>query len=171
MHFVFFYENNSMLTVGVWSQIPYNLIVKSHFGRSTWVSNLTGRMVCCITKASPPQVHSLTFFNLIFIYILWGSFTFYLMTHSTHFILWLYGIGHMVEDHSDSERGNPLPPHGLHDSPTWATWFPHMGYMIPPHGLHDSPTWATWFPHMGYMIPPHGLHDSRSYTSLSVSFC
>ena len=37
---------------------------------------------------------------------------FYLMTHSTHFILQLYGIGHMVKDHSDSERGNPLPPHG-----------------------------------------------------------
>ena len=29
------------------------------------------------------------------------------------FYLWLYGIRHMVEDHSDSERGNPLPPHGL----------------------------------------------------------
>ena len=29
------------------------------------------------------------------------------------FYLWLYGIGHMVEDHSDSERGNPLSPHGL----------------------------------------------------------
>ena len=30
------------------------------------------------------------------------------------FYLWLYGRGHMVEDHSDSERGNPLPPlHGL----------------------------------------------------------
>ena len=27
--------------------------------------------------------------------------------------LWLYGIGHMVKDHSDSERGNPLMPHGL----------------------------------------------------------
>ena len=38
---------------------------------------------------------------------------FYLMTHSTHFIIWLYGVGHMVKDHSDSERGNPLPPHGL----------------------------------------------------------
>ena len=38
---------------------------------------------------------------------------FYLMTHSTHFILRLYGVGHMVKDHSDSERGNPLPPHGL----------------------------------------------------------
>ena len=31
---------------------------------------------------------------------------FYLKTHSTHFI-----YGYM--DNSDSERGNPLPPHGL----------------------------------------------------------
>ena len=37
----------------------------------------------------------------------------YLMTHSTHFILRLYGVRHMVKDHSDSERGNLLPPHGL----------------------------------------------------------
>ena len=28
------------------------------------------------------------------------------------FYLELYGVGHMVKDHSDSERGNPLPPHG-----------------------------------------------------------
>ena len=34
---------------------------------------------------------------------------FYLTTHSTHFIY----VGHMVKDHSDSERGIPLPPHGL----------------------------------------------------------
>ena len=33
---------------------------------------------------------------------------FYLTTHSTHFI-----YGYMASDHSDSERGNPLPPHGL----------------------------------------------------------
>ena len=35
---------------------------------------------------------------------------FYLTTHSTHFILQLYGVGHMVKDHSDSERkeGNVL---------------------------------------------------------------
>ena len=58
---------------------------------------------------------------------------FYLTTHSTHFIygymgrernvlfndalntfyLRLYGVTHMVKDHSDRERGNPLPPHGL----------------------------------------------------------
>ena len=29
------------------------------------------------------------------------------------FYLRLYGIRHMAKDHSDSERGNPLPPHGL----------------------------------------------------------
>ena len=39
---------------------------------------------------------------------------FYLMTHSTHLnFLQLYGVGHMVKDHSDSVRGNPLPQHGL----------------------------------------------------------
>ena len=27
------------------------------------------------------------------------------------FYLRLYGVGHMVKDHSDSERGNALPPH------------------------------------------------------------
>ena len=33
---------------------------------------------------------------------------------NTFFILRLYGVRHiMVKDHSDSERGNPLPPHGL----------------------------------------------------------
>ena len=29
------------------------------------------------------------------------------------FYLWLYGIKHMVKDHSDSERGTPLPSYGL----------------------------------------------------------
>ena len=33
---------------------------------------------------------------------------FYSTTHSTHFI-----YGYMAKDHSDSERGKPLPPHGL----------------------------------------------------------
>ena len=37
---------------------------------------------------------------------------FQLMMHSTH--LQLYDIGHMTNDHSDSKRGNLLPPlHGL----------------------------------------------------------
>ena len=29
------------------------------------------------------------------------------------FYLRLYGVRDRVKDHSDSERGNPLPPHGL----------------------------------------------------------
>ena len=29
------------------------------------------------------------------------------------FYLRLYGVRHMVEDHPESERDNPLPPHGL----------------------------------------------------------
>ena len=29
------------------------------------------------------------------------------------FYLRLYGVRHMVKDHTDSERGNPLLPHGL----------------------------------------------------------
>ena len=33
---------------------------------------------------------------------------FYLTTHSTHFI-----YGYMVKDHSDIEKGNPLPPRRL----------------------------------------------------------
>ena len=32
------------------------------------------------------------------------------MTLSTHFI---YGVGHMMKDYSDSEKRNPLLPHGL----------------------------------------------------------
>ena len=31
---------------------------------------------------------------------------FYLMTHATDLVK-LYGVGHMVKDHSDSTRGNP----------------------------------------------------------------
>ena len=37
---------------------------------------------------------------------------FYLTMHSTHFI-YGYMASDMVKDHSDSERGNPLPPFGV----------------------------------------------------------
>ena len=37
---------------------------------------------------------------------------FYLTTHSTLYLR-LYGVRHIVKDHSDSEKGNPLPPHRL----------------------------------------------------------
>ena len=37
---------------------------------------------------------------------------FYLTTHSAHFI-YGYMVSDMVKDHTDSEKGNPLPPHRL----------------------------------------------------------
>ena len=49
---------------------------------------------------------------------------FFLTMYSTHFTLRLYGVRHMVKDHSDSERRNSLLPHRL--------LFPisRMGYFI-----------------------------------------
>ena len=38
---------------------------------------------------------------------------FYLTTHPAHFILRIYGVGHLVKDYTDRERENPLPP--LHE--------------------------------------------------------
>ena len=38
----------------------------------------------------------------------------YLTTHSTHFVYgYMASDNIMVNDDSDSDRGNPLPPHGL----------------------------------------------------------
>ena len=37
----------------------------------------------------------------------------YFMTHNITLYLRLYGVRHMVKDHSDSGKGNPLPPHKL----------------------------------------------------------
>ena len=42
-----------------------------------------------------------------------GKEMFYLTTHWTHFIYGYIASDHMVKNHSDRERGNPLPPHRL----------------------------------------------------------
>ena len=75
----------------------------------------------------------LTFFNYYFIYLLLLLFLFeFLFVCGLYtylegrkegnvlfndalntFYLRLYGVRHMVKDHLDSEKGNPLPPHGL----------------------------------------------------------
>ena len=47
------------------------------------------------------------------------------------FYLRLYGVRHMVKDHSDGERGNPLPPHGLlfsiNSNGSFICTIPHTG--------------------------------------------
>ena len=59
------------------------------------------------------------------------------------FNLRLYGVGHMVKDHSDSERGNPLPPlHGLlfpiSSKGYFISTIPHTGYHMPWPLIHQS---------------------------------
>ena len=61
------------------------------------------------------------------------------------FYLRLYGVRHMVKDNSDSEKGNPLPPHRLLLSINSKGYFictiPQTGYHIPRPLLHQS--WST----------------------------
>ena len=61
------------------------------------------------------------------------------------FYLWLYGVRHMVKDHSDSEKGNPVPPHGLlfpiNSKGSFICTIPQTGLHIPQPFLHQS--WST----------------------------
>ena len=56
---------------------------------------------------------------------------FYLNDALNTFYLWLYGVRHMVKDHSDSEKGNPLPPHGplflINSKGSFICTIPHTG--------------------------------------------
>ena len=61
------------------------------------------------------------------------------------FYLRLYGVGHMVKDHSDSKRGNPMPPDGLlfpiSSKGSIICIIPQTGWHIPRPLLHQS--WST----------------------------
>ena len=61
------------------------------------------------------------------------------------FYLRLYGVRHMVKDHSDSEKGNPLPPHRLllsiNSCGSFICTIPQTGYHIPRPLLHQL--WST----------------------------
>ena len=74
------------------------------------------------------------------------------------FYLRLYGVRHMVKDHSDSERGNLLPPHGLlfpiSSKVTFICIIPQTGYHIPRLLLPVLEHWlereiAQWVHHEG----------------------
>ena len=61
------------------------------------------------------------------------------------FYLRLCDVRHMVKDNSDSEKGNPLPPHRLlfpiSNKGSFICTTPHTGYHIPQRLLHKS--WST----------------------------
>ena len=66
------------------------------------------------------------------------------------FYLRLYGVRHMVKDHSESEKGNPLPPHGILFPISSKGSFICMGWVVGSilHGgpieLFLVPASATW---------------------------
>ena len=62
---------------------------------------------------------------------------FYLATHSTHCILRLYGVGHMVKDHSDSE----MKPAAA----TWATLSDYQQGFFSMHHPTDMVAHTTVF--------------------------
>ena len=89
------------------------------------------------------------------------------------FYLRLYGVGHIVNDHSDSEIGNPLPPHGLlfpiNSKGTLICTIPQTGLHIPRPLLHQL--WSTGWNerqtqthkidiHMDRLTDKHGQTDA-----------
>ena len=58
------------------------------------------------------------------------------------FYLRLYGVGHMVKDHTDSDRGNLLPLHGLlfpiSSKGSFICTIPQTGWHIPWSLVHHS---------------------------------
>ena len=77
---------------------------------------------------------------------------FYLTTHLIHFIYGLYGVGHMVEDHSDSERGRREGRKEMFYLTTHSTHFIYglygVKHMVEDHsdserGNLAAATWAT----------------------------
>ena len=73
----------------------------------TVVTDLTGR------KEGRKEMFYLTMHSTHFIYGYMGERNVLFNDALNTFYLRLYGVRHMVKDHSDSEKGNPLPPHRL----------------------------------------------------------
>ena len=66
------------------------------------------------------------------------------------FYLRLYGVTHMVKDHSeDGERGNPLLPHGLlfsiNSKGSFICTIPQTGYHIPRPLFGDPVSMVNFF--------------------------
>ena len=59
------------------------------------------------------------------------------------FYFWLFGVVHIVKDHSDSESGNPLLPHGL-PFPTSS-----KGSLYAPYHRQDSTYHSVWYSSRG----------------------
>ena len=96
------------------------------------------------------------------------------------FHLWLYGIIHMVKDHSDSERGNPLLPHGLFflisSKSSFICITPHRQdntyhcLCYTSHGAHAGTKNSSMGPPWRIDPMTHRIMSERSYISLPCYF-
>ena len=99
------------------------------------LANLTGQSMSTLVSQCPHHRHVKTCMAMLsLVYLHWPltwfeAISMFVLTISNQglkegrnvlfndtlntFYLRLYGVRHMVNDHSDSERGNPLPPHRL----------------------------------------------------------
>ena len=92
---------------------------------------------------------------------------FYLTTHSTHFICGYYGVSHMVKDNSDSEKGNPLPPHRLLLTPRVLLYPPSHKQDNTYHGLCYTSRGALAGMRNSSIGPPHEGSIRRPTSTMS----
>ena len=59
------------------------------------------------------------------------------------FYLWLYGVGHMVKYHTDSERGNPMPHMG------YSFWLTARVLLYAPSHRQDNSYHSLWYTSRG----------------------
>ena len=80
---------------------------------------------------------------------------FYLTTCSTHFVY--SGKGHMVKDHSDSERGNQLP---------LLQWFFHIH--LPTYRTAHTMVFGTAVVEQVFYLTTHSTHFIYGYMASDI---
>ena len=98
------------------------------------------------------------------------------------FYLRVYGVRHMVKDHSDSEKGNPLPPHrllftinskGYFICTIPQTGYTYLGICYTSRGTLVGTRKAKWVHHIKDRSDDPSHHKRtplpRSYISLGTS--
>ena len=78
------------------------------------------------------------------------------------FYLQIYGVLHMVKDHSDSERGNPLPPLYRQDNTYHGLCYTSRGALAGPRNSSMGPT-------RGIDPMTHRIMSGRSPTELYLA--
>ena len=84
------------------------------------------------------------------------------------FYLRLYGVRYMVKDHSDSEKGNPLPPYRLTINSKGSFFI----CTIPDRIIHTTafgtPVVEHWLEReIAQWVTEHGIHSATTYRNIT----